>query len=87
MLFAPKETKEGRLGWSVYVVYYERELVLKQPSMGSRRVTKVQSYRERSYLYTARTRAQGSVPYADQFLNELDCSIKPDLLIGWGLTV
>ena len=83
-VIAPKETQEGRLGWSVSLVYCQRELELKQPNIGPRMVTKTQSYRERPYLYTARTRAQGYVPCADQSLNEPDWSIQPELLIGWG---
>ena len=67
-----KETQEGRLGWSVSLFYYKREQELKQPNISPRRVTKTHSYRERPYLYTARTRAQGSVSYTDQLLNEPD---------------
>ena len=84
-VIAPKETQEGRLGWSVSLIYYQRELVFKQPNMVPRRVTKTESYRERPYLYRARTRAQGPIPYADQSLNELEWLIQPELLIGWGL--
>ena len=51
--------------------------------MGPRRVTKTQSYKERSCLYTGQTRTQGSVPSADQSLNELDWPIQPELLVGW----
>ena len=66
---APKETQEGTLGWSVSLVYSGRELVLKPPNMGPRRVTKTHSYRESPILYTTKIRAHRFVPYADQFLN------------------